>query len=105
MYYPTDPKSGKNDARAPKYTTKRIDNLDTRIPYMTDVIRHIDELSHKTRSTYAVNALFGDGHVRLCNDAAVFDKDYWALWDKKTDEEKLEGGFYYKIFKLMGEAK
>jgi prepilin-type N-terminal cleavage/methylation domain-containing protein len=109
FYYPTDPKSVKNDWGAPEATAKKIEKLDPRIPYMTDVLRHLDQLSHKSRGVYAVHALFGDGHVAFCNDQRVFDEDYWELWDKKEDEQKLgwtgEGAFYYTIFKLISETQ
>lgn len=105
FYYPTDPKSGKNENGAPEYTAKKIDKLDPRLPYVTDILRHLDELSHKSRNAYALHALFSDGHVAFCNDPDVFDEDYWELWDEKEDKLKLEGAFYYTIFKLISETQ
>jgi len=101
-YFPTDPKSEKttDGTKIPVYTARKIDKLDTRIPYMTDVLRHRDELSHKSRSAYAVNALFGDGHVTLCNEQSVFNDPIWDRYDSAPWRE-----YYYKIFKLIGEAK
>jgi hypothetical protein len=72
---------------------------------VTDILRHLDELSHKTRHIYALHALFGDGHISYCDDQKVFDKEYWDEWDAKTDGEKLDGGFYYTIFNLIAEAE
>jgi prepilin-type N-terminal cleavage/methylation domain-containing protein/prepilin-type processing-associated H-X9-DG protein len=97
-YFPTDPKGEKNTTGIPVHTARKIDKLDTRIPYMTDVLRHKDELSHKSRSTYVVNALFGDGHVRLCNDRSVFNDPIWDRYDSAPWRE-----YYYTIFKLIGQ--
>lgn len=123
FYYPTNPKDPKNNAeplsagavrgvRAPydndgehMLVADKLDKLDPRLPYMTDVLRHLDELSHKSRKIYALHALFSDAHVAFCNDQRIFDEDYWALWDAKTDRQKLEGGFYYTIFKLISETQ
>lgn len=116
-YYPTDPKSkkvapsGDTNIRIPESTAKRIDKLDQRIPYMTDVIRHNteypkEELSHKTRNTYALNALFGDGHAAYCNDQSVFND---PVWDEAAAGQFKAGNkwreFYYRVFKLIGEVE
>jgi prepilin-type N-terminal cleavage/methylation domain-containing protein/prepilin-type processing-associated H-X9-DG protein len=97
-YFPTSRSSPKNSFGIPQMACKRADLLDQRIPYMTDVLRHKKELSHKGRSSYAVNALFGDGHVRLCNNAAVFND---PIWDKYESAPWRE--YYYTIFKLIGD--
>lgn len=107
FYYPTDPRSGKNANGAPELTAKRIDKLDPRLPYMTDVLRHKEQLSHKSRKIYALHALFSDAHVTFCNDQRIFDEDLWTRWDQPSisDEAKLEGAFYYTIFKLISETQ
>jgi prepilin-type N-terminal cleavage/methylation domain-containing protein/prepilin-type processing-associated H-X9-DG protein len=99
-YFPTDPKSEKNAAGIPVNTARRLDKLDSRIPYMTDVLRHKEELSHKSRSGYGLNALFSDGHVIFCSDQKVFAD---PMWDRYTAAPWRE--YYYTIFKLIGEAK
>jgi len=108
FYYPTNPNDPKNYAGAPYdgghfLVADRMDELDPNIPYLIDVIRHRYSLSHNIRDNPGVNALFKDGHVVYCDDQSVFDEDYWDVWDKKTDSQKLEGGFYYTIFKLIGQ--
>jgi len=119
FYYPTNPRDPKNNTEAPEIgppyeapydgthflVADRMDELDARLPYLTDVLRHLDELSHSSRNVYALHALFGDGHVTFCNDQSVFDEDYWDEWDEQTDAQKLDGGFYYTIFKLIAQAE
>ena len=106
-YFSTDPKSGKNDEGIPELTARKIDKLDPRIPYMTDIARHNatgdprEELSHKSRKIYAMHALFSDAHVTFCNDQSVFDDPVWD--EAGTGIEWRE--FYYRIFKLIGDAK
>jgi len=70
---------------------------------MTDVIRDNtqepkEELSHKTRNTYALHALFGDGHVTLCNDRSVFND---PVWDEAGSDAIDWREFYYRVFKLI----
>lgn len=113
VYYPTDPKTEKNSYGAPGSdvediaVAKKIDKLDPRIPYATDIVRYLGSLSHKTRNVYAAHALFSDGHVIFCNDQSVFDEDYWDDWDDPgmPEEHRLKHGFYYEIFQLIGEAR
>ena len=98
-YYPTDPTSPFDPAtQAPETVAKRIDKLDPYIPYMTDIIRHKYEISHQRRKTYAMNTLFSDGHVVLCNDQAVFNSE---LWDDYENGMVHWRTYYYGIFKLI----
>jgi prepilin-type N-terminal cleavage/methylation domain-containing protein/prepilin-type processing-associated H-X9-DG protein len=99
-YLPIDPQSAKDPTTGVPRNAERIDKLDKYIPFMTDVVRHKDQISHKRGRNYAVNALFNDGHVRLCSNPKVFDDEAWALYEN-TDERTLA----YKIFKLIGETK
>jgi len=122
LYYPTNPRDTKNTGApepGPPYNAPydasaspgrflvadRMDEMDPRLPYLTDILRHINELSHSSRNVYAVHALFSDGHVTFCNDQSVFDEDYWEIWDDLSDKEKLDGGFFYTIFKLIAQAE
>jgi prepilin-type N-terminal cleavage/methylation domain-containing protein/prepilin-type processing-associated H-X9-DG protein len=99
-YLPIDSHSTKNPSTGVPSNAERMDKLDKYTPYMTDVVRHKDQISHKRQRNYAVNALFTDGHVRLCNDPKVFNDEAWAQYEG-TDDRTLA----YKIFKLIGEAK
>ena len=99
-YLPIDPKTPKNSTTGmPAETAKSIDMLDPHIPYMTDLIRHKDQISHKRQKNYAVNALFKDGHVTLCNDERVFDND---VWDKMEYGITPELTANYIVFQLIG---
>jgi len=99
-YLPIDPKTPKNSTTGmPAETAKSIDMLDPHIPYMTDLIRHKDQISHKRQKNYAVNALFKDGHVTLCNDERVFDND---VWDKMEYGIIPELTANYIVFQLIG---
>lgn len=96
-YLPTDPRSTRDASGVPEATALKIDKLDSHIPYLTDIIRHINEISHKRQKTYAINALFSDGHVILCNNWAVFNNGVWAQYEN-ADEQILA----YKVFQLIG---
>jgi len=98
-YYPTDPKSEMDSSTgAPVETAKRVDLLDAYIPYMTDTIRRKDHISHTRQKTYAVNALFKDGHVVLCNDEYVFNHEVWEQYEYGMIHYKT---YYYTVFKLI----
>jgi hypothetical protein len=98
-YYPTDPNGEKNTTGIPVYTAKKLSNLDSRIPYLTDMIRHKSEIPHNIQDTLGVNALFKDGHVVYCDDQAVFDD---PIWDRYASAPWRE--YYYTIFKLIGQS-
>jgi prepilin-type N-terminal cleavage/methylation domain-containing protein len=98
-YFPIDPRS-KRDASTgvPLETAKRIDKLDPHTPYMTDTIRRKDHISHTRQRTYAVNALFSDGHVVLCNDERVF---YDEVWDRYENGMIGWREYYYRVLTLI----
>jgi len=99
-YLPIDPRAPKNSSVGmPEETAKRIDLLDPHIPYMTDLIRHKDQISHKRQRNYAVNALYKDGHVTLCNDQRVFDSDVWDQMENGLIPELTAN---YIVFQLIG---
>jgi hypothetical protein len=99
-YLPIDPRMPKNSATGmPDETAHYLDNLDPYIPYMTDIIRHKSELSHKRQGNDAVNALFKDGHVILCTDQRVFDD---PVWDQMEYGGVTELVGNYIVFQLIG---
>ncbi len=98
-YYPTNPRSPIDPATdAPKGTAKKLDDLNPLIPFMTDTIRRREHISHKRRGNDAINALFSDGHVVLCNDERVFQHDVWRRYENGMVGFKT---FYYTVFKLI----
>jgi prepilin-type N-terminal cleavage/methylation domain-containing protein len=98
-YYPTNPRTPIDaSTEAPEETAKRIDLLDPHIPYMTDTIRRKTHISHQRQKTYAINALFSDGHVVLCNDERVFNDEVWDQYEYGMIHYKT---FYYRVFKLI----
>jgi prepilin-type N-terminal cleavage/methylation domain-containing protein len=109
-YFPTDPKSDLDADGILQRVAQKMAKLDRCIPYMTDIVEHKDKgglsfgLSHKTRSTYAVHALFSDGHVRLCNDQKVFDDPVWDVLTPPSSDPAWRM-YYYTIYKLIGEVK
>ena len=99
-YLPIDPRAPKISAiRMPDETARSIDMLDPHIPYMTDLIRHKHQISHKRQRNHAVNALFKDGHVRLCNDQTVFDHEVWDQMENGLTPELTAN---YTVFHLIG---
>ena len=99
-YLPIDPRTPINSATGmPDETAKTIDRLDPYIPYMTDLIRHKEQISHRRQRNYAVNALFKDGHVTLCNDERVFNNDVWDKMEYGQISELLAN---YIVFQLIG---
>jgi prepilin-type N-terminal cleavage/methylation domain-containing protein len=99
-YLPIDPSMPKDSStRMPLETAHTIDKLDSQIPYMTDLIRHKDELSHERQGSYAVNAAFKDGHVELCNNERVFNS---KVWDQMENGSVLELTGNYIVFQMIG---
>jgi prepilin-type N-terminal cleavage/methylation domain-containing protein len=98
-YLPTDPRAAKDATGTPGESAHTIDSLNTGIPYMTDLVRHIDQISHARQGHPAVNALYKDGHVTLCNASYVFDNPVWQQMETAAIPE-LTGN--YRVFKLIG---
>jgi prepilin-type N-terminal cleavage/methylation domain-containing protein len=69
------------------------------VPHMVDIINHLDVISHTRQGHAAVNALYKDGHVTLCNDSIVFDDASWAL---HRNDQIEHVPFYHRIFQLIG---
>ena len=99
-YFPIDPRGPKDpDTGAPVQTARRMDHLDPYVPYMVDIINHLDVISHTRQGHAAVNALYKDGHVTLCNESSVFEDPSWAIHSSDRMEHVP---FYYRIFQLIG---
>ncbi|OHB66935.1 MAG: hypothetical protein A2Y77_18335 [Planctomycetes bacterium RBG_13_62_9] len=98
-YLPTDPRLPKDATGTPIESARSVDNLDPQIPYMTDLVRHITEISHTRQKNHAVNALYKDGHVSLCNEAAVFSD---PVWEQMEAGAVLELVGNYRVFNLIG---
>jgi prepilin-type N-terminal cleavage/methylation domain-containing protein len=99
-YLPTDPRSATDATGTPIESARNVDSLDSHIPYMTDLIRHITQISHTRQGNHAVNALFKDGHVALCNDTRVFDNPVWDQMENGAfPNPELTGA--YRIFRLI----
>ncbi len=97
-YLPIDAKKANNNI-APEETCNRLDRMDNYTPYITDTVRHLDDLSHRRAKQAALNSLYKDGHVSLCNREEVF-KDYiWETSDSPTAQ------YFFRIFQLIGEKK
>ncbi len=109
-YYPTDPRTSVNldhperwhyqgtAYNVPMETARKLTGLNPHIPYMSDIIRNRDHLSHQTKGAYAMHALFSDNHVAFCNDEYVFSGD---IWDEFKNGSVHWTTFYYIIFKLV----
>ncbi len=97
-YMPTDPRLSKDSMGTPWETAHTLDNLDAHLPYLTDLIRHLDQISHTRQGNHAVNALFKDGHVKLCNQQRVFDHPVWQEMESQAIPE-LTGN--YRVFQLI----
>jgi len=98
-YLPTDPRSDMDSTGTPIESARSADNLDPHIPYITDLVRHITEISHTRQGNHAVNALYKDGHVSLCNETDVFKHPVWEQMEAGAVPE-LTGN--YRVFKLIG---
>ncbi|MCF7973234.1 MAG: DUF1559 domain-containing protein [Phycisphaerae bacterium] len=99
-YLPIDPRARTEpDTGAPAETARQLDRLDPYVPYMVDIINHLDVISHMRQGHAAVNALYKDGHVTLCNETRVFDDPSWAL---HSDDRMDHVSFYHRILQLIG---
>jgi prepilin-type N-terminal cleavage/methylation domain-containing protein len=90
---------------APMATARRYDKVDPRISLLADVLWLREELSHKTKDSFAVNAAFKDTHVVYCNDQKMFSYDpvadplrLWYLWDPRKIQFNY---FYYNFLKKI----
>ena len=100
-YLPIDPKAAKDAAGVPTVTAKIFDRLDPYLPCMTDIMRKTDQLSHRRGTNGAVNCLFKDGHVTLCNDDHVFKDVVWKQLDAEPPSiEEIPAN--YRLFRLIG---
>ena len=98
-YLPIDPRAEKDATGTPLESARFQDRLDPQMPYMTDLVRHLDEISHTRQRNPAVNALFKDGHVSLCNDDEVFRHPVWEQMEAGAIPE-LTGN--YRVFQMIG---
>jgi hypothetical protein len=99
-YLPTDSKAAKDPATGfPTESARTLDNQSTALPYMTDLVRHLDQMSHTRQNHPAVNALFKDGHVTVCNSAFVFENPVWSQMESAAIPEIVGN---YRIFRLIG---
>jgi prepilin-type N-terminal cleavage/methylation domain-containing protein/prepilin-type processing-associated H-X9-DG protein len=100
-YFPTEKKVPLDEDGSPKRTAPRYDLMNPFMPYATDVVRKKEDISHERRGTYAVNALFGDGHVRLCNESHVFENQVWDAYKYGIIGDDEKEIYYYLVFQLI----
>lgn len=103
-YYPIDPTVPKTiiaGGLVPKYTARRFDRLDPRMPYLTDLIHSRSKISHTRQKTYGINVLFKDGHVTFWNKQSTFDDPSWDRWESGQLGDNGFKFFFYNIFKLI----
>jgi prepilin-type N-terminal cleavage/methylation domain-containing protein len=91
----------------PKEFPKKFTELHPTLPYATDVLWGLSNLSHQRQQNtgddtfspsnrYSVNALYADAHVSNCNDARVFSHDVWTRWSADYDV------YNFTVFRLIG---
>jgi type II secretory pathway pseudopilin PulG len=105
-YFPTDPNDVdfKEDPDGIlQRVAQKMAKLDSRIPYLADVVEHKDKLSHNIQDNPGVNALFKDGHVVYCDDRDVFDDPVWDVLTPPSTDPAWRM-YYYTIFKLIGQS-
>lgn len=98
-YLPINPKDALEADGVPLNTARRLGEMHPYMPYLTDIIRHKEHISHQRQGYYAVNALYKDGHVALCNEERVF-KD--QIWDLEARDRIAEIPLTYSVFRLIG---
>jgi prepilin-type N-terminal cleavage/methylation domain-containing protein/prepilin-type processing-associated H-X9-DG protein len=98
---------------APESLATKFTLLNLNIPHTTDVLHKLSSLSHQyngrydTNSNvlsfgnYAVNALYGDGHVSTCTDQTVYKNKVWDELISISSMERYDY-VYYTIVKLIG---
>lgn len=88
-YYPVETNAKIDSSyQAPVELATKYVRLNPNIPCATDIIHSRDNISHQSNHVYALNALYGDGHVSACNDQKVFNglidplgNDVWNTLD------------------------
>ncbi|MCP4452522.1 MAG: type II secretion system protein [Planctomycetes bacterium] len=76
-----------------------VQSYDFRLPYMVDIINHLDVISHTRQNHPAVNALYKDGPVTLYDESVVFED---LSWDMYKNDRMEHVPFYHRIFQLIG---
>ena len=108
-YFPIESHVEINPAtNSPYELATKHTNLNPNLPYTTDIIHRLDNISHKINDKYKLNALYKDGHVSTCSDQDVFDggayrdgDNPWDVFDTMSDTAQY-GTIYYAVFKAIG---
>jgi prepilin-type N-terminal cleavage/methylation domain-containing protein len=117
-YYPTGPDDPRDIGNnyAPKYTCRRYDQLDSRMPYLTDRLWKRENptpeelagtggrpkpISHRMGGVYSANALFKDGHTIYCKDKDVFTNQLWHDMEVSGMTNPDYRLFFYKTFQSI----
>ena len=101
-YYPVELKTQIDPlSNAPVELASKYIRLNPNIPHTTDVLHGRSNLSHQSKTVYAVNALFPDGHVSFCNDPVVFQDPVWDTFDNGFSDMRFYDTYYYTIFRLI----
>jgi hypothetical protein len=112
-YYPVERNYNRHRfTGAPKYVARRYERLDMAVPYVTDVLRTIETMTHKTKNTLGVNALFPDGSVVFCHDLYTFNNiefppgtqfagtNLWIPDPREKKREEINVIYYYRMLAL-----
>ncbi len=101
-YYPVELNARLDPlSNAPAELASKYIRLNPNIPHTTDVLHGRSNLSHQSKTVYALNALFPDGHVTFCNDPAVFQDTVWDTFDKGVPDMRFYDTYYYTVFRLI----
>ena len=113
-YFPTErnPKLLAAGYPDPSKAVLKYTSLNINMPYATDVLHNLKNVSHQYNSRYdsnnqilsygsfALNCLYGDGRVSTCTDPTVFKNPIWDGFGDGTLDSYDR--CYYTIFKLIG---
>lgn len=107
VYFPVAQRPEINPATyAPDYFPKKFMQVNTNLPYLSDLIHNRQSVAHQNNGNYALNVVYTDGHIATCVDQDVFavlaDPSSRNVWDS------LDAGGYnyntaiYSVFRAIG---
>ena len=88
--------------KAPRYLCRRFDNLDPNLPYITDIMRTREQMSHKYDEVVGLNTLYIDGRVVFCDDPDVFSHRAWDRDPYSSARPEAMSIYYERILLLAG---
>jgi len=81
----------------------RYDKVNPSLPYVTDIMRTRDWISHKYGKVCGLNLLYTDGRVVFCSDQSIFRLATWDLDPSEKTAEEIMAIYYAHVLELRAQ--